>query len=233
MIVGALVFVIQLRLLLCGLRPRQKINQRPPATTMSTTIPAASGTNIERRFGTASVKVFLSLGIGSFSVVSAAAQCQSSATPSCAVYKTCFEATCKCETSPYPYFISYGKKYCERFLASNNWSEAGKMWRDRTLVCLQEKIVAILPDSVALCDCKALKSAAFKIHVACYTQTGASVCDLGLGDWATIYGIIDKHDLFTDPEGRVQMLAVAQICVESQHDGPIKDILNKIINILQ
>ncbi len=179
------------------------------------------------------ILVFAGVTMGSLSIVSAAARCQSSTTPSCSIYETCFEATCKCELSDYPYFISYGKKYCERFLGSNSWSDAGKVWRDKTLLCLQERIAPILPDDAALCDCKALKDAAFKIHVACYTQAGASVCDLGLGDWATIYGIINNYDLFIDSDGRSQMLAVAQICVNNRPDGPIKDVLNKIIRAVQ
>ncbi len=161
------------------------------------------------------------------------AQCVSTATPSCKVYDTCFEATCKCESSLFPYFISYGKKYCERFLASTNWSSSGASWRDKTLVCLQEKIVLMLPTNGLPCDCKALKAAAFQIHVACYTQPNASVCDLGLGDWITIYKIIDNHDLFADPDGRAQMLAVARICGSNHPDGPLKDIFNKIINALK
>lgn len=171
--------------------------------------------------------------ICAFNVSSAAAQCKSSAAQSCAVYSSCFEARCKCENSKYPYFISYGKKYCERFLASTGWSQAGATWRDKTLICLQDKIVPILPDDAILCNCEALKAAAFKIHVACYTQPSASVCDLGIGDWATIYGIIDNHDLFRDPDGRAQTLAVLQICVNNRPDGLVKDILNKIINSLQ
>ena len=162
-----------------------------------------------------------------------AAQCSSSQTPSCAIYDTCFEKTCGCENSQYPYFISYGKKYCERFLISASWSPVGATWRDKTLVCLQERILPVLPDSAALCDCKALKTAAFQIHVACYTQPGASVCDLGLSDWVTIYHIIDNRDLFSDPDSKAQILAVAHICVNNRPDGPIKVILNKIIDSLQ
>ena len=165
-------------------------------------------------------------------IQAAHAQCVSTPHPSCGVYQTCFEATCKCENSPYPYFISYGKKYCERFLASTIWSAAGADWRDKTLVCLQEKIVPELPDDSALCDCKSLKATAFKIHVACYTQPGASICDLDVSDWTTIYGIIDNHDLFVDPDGRAQMLSVAKICNGAQPDGPVKNLLNKVIKAL-
>src|SRR6516164_3653077 len=87
-------------------------------------------------------------------------------------------------------------------------------------------MLPILPDGAAPCDCKALKTAAFQIHVACYTQPGASVCDLGLSDWVTIYHIIDNRDLFSDPDSKAQILAVAHICVNNRPDGPIKFILN-------
>jgi hypothetical protein len=71
--------------------------------------------------------------------------CTSSAKPSCAVYSTCFERVCNCEATEDRYFISYGKKYCDRFLDATQLSAAGQRWRDRTLVCLQEKIVPHLP----------------------------------------------------------------------------------------
>ncbi|MFB6451227.1 hypothetical protein [Bradyrhizobium tunisiense] len=163
----------------------------------------------------------------------AMAQCASTPHPSCGVYQTCFEATCKCEKSQYPYFISYGKKYCERFLASTSWTAAGAKWRDKTLLCLQERIVPVLPDSPGWCDCKSLKATAFQIHVACYTQPGTSVCDLGKSDWWTILKIVDARDLFVDPDGRAQMLAVAKICAGNRPDGPVKDIVQKVIKALE
>ena len=54
------------------------------------------------------------------------------------------------------------------------------------------------------------------------------MCDLGLSDWVTIYHIIDNRDLFSDPDSKAQILAVAHICVNNRPDGPIKVILNKI-----
>src|SRR5262245_9275674 len=62
-------------------------------------------------------------------------ECQSSPSPSCNVYDRCFERTCNCESTPDRYFISYGKKYCEQFLTATSWSQAGRRWRDKTLIC--------------------------------------------------------------------------------------------------
>ena len=105
----------------------------------------------------------------------AAAQCQSNAQLSCAVYNTCVDKYCPCENTNDGYFLRYGKKYCDRFLAGTGWSDRGKKWRDQTLLCLQEKIVPRL--SIVehpTCDCRAMKQFAFETHVECYTQKGAS-----------------------------------------------------------
>ena len=82
------------------------------------------------------------------------AQCQSGAHLSCAVYTTCFDKYCPCEATGDGYFIRYGKKYCDRFLASTGWSKKGNKWRNQTLLCLQESIVPKLSiTEPPKCDC--------------------------------------------------------------------------------
>lgn len=140
------------------------------------------------------------------------AQCANATTPSCQVYDSCFAKYCPCQSDPAEYFITYGKKYCSNFLANAGFSPAGEKWRDKTLVCLQEKIVPHLDISSApVCDCSAMRTIAFNSHVACYTQTGASICDLSVADLNEVRKVIDKKDLLTS-EGWRQMKDVAGIC---------------------
>src|ERR1700722_20736105 len=143
------------------------------------------------------------------------AQCVNSITPSCGVYDTCFSKLCACSESEFEYFNSYGKKYCQVFLNLPGLSDKGKTWRDNTLRCLQEKIVPELPpDGQAdSCDCKSTQIKAFDIHVACYTQTGASICDLPAADWALIFNATDPVQALQDQKSRKQIVEVAKICL--------------------
>jgi hypothetical protein len=160
-------------------------------------------------------------------------QCLSSAKPSCAVYSDCFERTCNCEATPDRYFISYGQKYCQRFLGTDRLSAAGNRWREKTLVCLQEKIVPHLPTNSGKCDCGSLKRLAIASHVECYTQPGASICDLGPEDWKEIYNIVDREDM----DSR-EMLGVAQICLgkmqrDASPSGVARTLVERVIARLQ
>ncbi|MCF1438493.1 MAG: hypothetical protein LPD71_07015 [Shewanella sp.] len=62
-------------------------------------------------------------------------------------------------------------------------SNAGKVWRDATLRCLQEALVPLIPiEENASCNCKELKRFAYSSHVSCYTQNTQSICDLPYED---------------------------------------------------
>jgi hypothetical protein len=114
------------------------------------------------------------------------AQCIIEGTLSCNVYNTCFDIYCPC-TSGDNYFISYGRKYCDRFLNETAWSAAGKQWRDKTLLCLQKSIAAKLSlQSPRTCNCREMKEFAFQTHINCYTQNAASICKLPVTDWTKI-----------------------------------------------
>lgn len=163
-----------------------------------------------------------------FSVEPVRAQCASTANLSCGVYETCSEKYCPCEQTEHGYFIRYGKKYCERFLASSGWTEAYDNWRDKTLLCLQERIVPKLDIiEFPVCDCKAMKEHAFKTHVECYTQPGSSICDLPVADYLTIYNIIDNEDILGDEYAKAQFKAVMDIC---KNDGSTDDQVLKLID---
>jgi hypothetical protein len=112
------------------------------------------------------------------------------------------------------YFVSYGRRYCERFLNSTGWTAAGNKWRDRTLVCLQDTLArGIMRTNGGACDCKRAKDIAWQTHVQCYTQSSASVCKLPVSDLARIYGIIDVWDLLS-PYGISQFFSIAKACLQ-------------------
>src|SRR5262245_58575577 len=107
-----------------------------------------------------------------------AQQCVNPIKANCDFYSQCMEATCKCGFGSSGYAVSYGRKYCQRFLDEKGFTAAGLAWRDATLRCLQEKLVQGLPANAGGCDCAKLQNAAYATHVACYTQPGHSICDL-------------------------------------------------------
>jgi hypothetical protein len=129
---------------------------------------------------------------------------------SCAFYDQ-LSNSCKCGGKD-DYLLSYGRKYCDKFLNSTGWSPAGALWRDRTLVCLQKSLAQKLPRSTGGCDCSKIKEVAFETHIQCYTQASASICRLPSSDIAKIYGIIDATDLFSS-SGIKQMISIANICI--------------------
>lgn len=141
-----------------------------------------------------------------------AQQCVNPANPNCDFYSRCMEQTCKCGFEKPGYALSYGKKYCGRFLAESAFSPSGARWRDATLRCLQEKLVSALPTNAARCDCGKLRDVAFASHVACYTQPGNSVCDLPAGDVLKVKDLVDNSDR-SDVAGLKTILQVASRCV--------------------
>lgn len=154
------------------------------------------------------------------------AQCTVQDMPSCNVYNTCFDRYCRC-TGADNYFISYGQKYCNRFLNETGWSPAGKQWRDKTLLCLQKSIAAKLSLlSPATCSCREMKEFAFQTHINCYTQNAASVCNLPIADWRRIVSIIDTAD-FIDSYGASQVMATLEICLSNYSDEVAADIKAK------
>ncbi|MNF66498.1 hypothetical protein D3C84_482910 [compost metagenome] len=152
--------------------------------------------------------------------MSAWAGCENQATPSCAVYQSCFAKYCSCKDSEDEYFNRYGAKYCKVFLENISFSDSGKAWRDSTLRCLQESIVPRLDlNNPSACDCKAMKDFAYKSHVSCYTSADHSICDLPLSDVYNIYRAVNIKDALSS-EGWKQMHTVSAICSKtSSEDG--------------
>jgi hypothetical protein len=97
----------------------------------------------------------------------------------------------QCERGPHDdsYPIRYGLKYCQRF-SSVSLNDAGRRWTSATKLCLQQRLSEFLRSNPRP-SCRALSDFAFSSHPACYTQPGASVCDLPLGTKARIGTIVD------------------------------------------
>ena len=163
----------------------------------------------------------------------ASAQCSNSVTPSCGVYESCFAHYCDCSSSPDEYMMSYGKAYCEKFLGNADFSDAGKAWRDSTLVCLQEAIVPDLNivEPPQACNCSAMRQKAFDSHVACYTQPGKSICDLPVDDLKQIQSIVAIKDTFST-EGWATMKQITQKCKDTATDPTRKTIWSAISGLL-
>jgi probable HAF family extracellular repeat protein len=160
-------------------------------------------------------KLFCGAVVLAFSL-GAQAQCINTETPTCGVYETCFAKLCPCSSSPDEYFLSYGKKYCDAFIANDKLSPKGIAWRNATLHCLQETIVPKLPPfgQAATCPCKAVQQSAFDSHVACYTQDAASICDLSTDDWGAI---IESSGLLRTAQNekvRRQVAGVLEVCLD-------------------
>jgi len=129
----------------------------------------------------------------------------------CALYDR-LDRQCGCKGTD-EYFVSYGRRYCQRFLRSSGWTSAGTRWRDQTLVCLQQSLSrAMHQDAAHVCSCQNTRDIAWQSHVRCYTQASASVCRLPLSDLLKIYSIIDAADLL-NPFGFSQVLAIANTCL--------------------
>ena len=154
----------------------------------------------------------------------AAADLRGDTDPSCTAYRDRFPQRCRCDGDRDEYFGTYGLKYCNRFMANTAFSDAAARWRDRTLVCLQDRIAAKLDALPGPgCDCAAMRTFAFESHVDCYTQAQHSICRLQPGDVAEIVGTIDMADLLRTREGLAQALAVASKCA-SQAPQPANGI---------
>lgn len=124
--------------------------------------------------------------------------CQTSGDLSCNVYTKCIEANCNCAATNFPYSATFGPKYCQRFAAQTNFSSLGSEWRDKTLVCLKNRIstayVANSDASGKNCDCSSIQSAAIGSHSECYLSA-PSFCQLSEDDVRVLARIVDAADI--------------------------------------
>jgi len=126
---------------------------------------------------------------------------------SCDFYQTCLENVFACGEDGYP--LSYGKKYCQQFLAfkptsaaqsdSQTLSSLGIQWRDNTLLRLQNTLVDKLSGDISKLSCDSIKDAAFESHTDCYLNDGISVCNLPVGDIYNVLKTPTIQDDFSKP----------------------------------
>lgn len=134
----------------------------------------------------------------------------------CNFYSQCLEDKFNCGSEGYP--LGYGAKYCERFssMGTNQafknlkFTSKGLKWRDRTLRCLQEDLIIKFE---SLNTCSEIKSQAFESHASCYTQSDASLCDLGPSDLESVISIVDAIDAFGSYGGVKQLVQVGTTCI--------------------
>jgi len=148
-------------------------------------------------------------------------------TKRCEFYTACLEAKYNCnsgaEASRYP--VDYGLKYCVKFGQKSFQSQKGRDWRDATLTCLQASFFkgGYMEKGTNKGNCQALTDYEFGEHARCYTQPGASICELArpspsdgglLGraeDAASIALTVDGKDLMSVRSGK-QILQVLGTC---------------------
>jgi hypothetical protein len=146
---------------------------------------------------------------------------------SCEPYRQ-LDRRCHCAGAD-NYLLSFGYKYCRRFLQTTGWTPAGLHWRNRTMVCLQQVLRQTSSGIAArTCDCGQVREFAFRSHVVCYTQAAASVCRLPPNDQSRIYANIDGSDFFS-ANGISQFLSIALTCV-GQSAGRSFTIDNRKVN---
>ncbi len=133
------------------------------------------------------------------------AACAAPLTRNCAFYAQCLDRAVACGESGYA--LGFGEKYCNGFRRTE-FSEKGTAWVSSVMVCLQNAMVpavqsatsgyaraSLAPASSA--TCQRTLDQAFASHPGCYTQPSASICFLGPGDIAKIFGVIGAKEVFT------------------------------------
>jgi hypothetical protein len=133
------------------------------------------------------------------------AACAAPLSRNCAFYAQCLDRAVTCGESGYA--LGFGEKYCNGFRRSE-FSEKGTAWVNSVMLCLQTALVpavqsatsgyaraSLAPASTA--TCQRTLDQAFASHPGCYTQPSASICFLGPGDIAKIFGVIGAKEVFT------------------------------------
>lgn len=161
----------------------------------------------------------------------------------CSYYRECLEASITCEGTNYPYAISYGEKYCNKFSSlRESMSDLGKTWIDGAMICLQSNIPFIgnRKNSFSMRggewpatdvsrgefgygynSCQNIRKIEFESHPNCYLGGDArfyksshpSICVLSLEEWARIFVKLEPTDL-DSKEAFVQMGVVAAACIK-------------------
>ncbi|GBB97476.1 hypothetical protein RclHR1_00030033 [Rhizophagus clarus] len=134
--------------------------------------------------------------------------CNNPSPDSCNFYSDCLEKKFNCGPNGYP--IGYGLKNCENFANEINlFSNDGKKWVLKTMLCLQNALVQIYNNNTATCS--EIKDTAFRSHAKCYIESG--VCSLPT-EWWKLFEIIDIRDIVGSWEGILEVIQTAEGCAE-------------------
>ncbi|MFI5302822.1 MAG: hypothetical protein ACHREM_32435, partial [Polyangiales bacterium] len=139
-----------------------------------------------------------------------AASCATPVPSNCSFYAACLDPELACGEAGYA--LGYGERYCDAFANDAGFSAAGAAWRDSTMICLQRHLADLGAAAVASMTCSSLTDDAFASHPACYTQPGASICDLPPSDVLVVLHTISASDLFSQ-RALKQEASVARTCV--------------------
>lgn len=145
-------------------------------------------------------------------------QCQNPPVQSCSFYRKCLERSYPCGNKGYA--LSYGEKYCYRFLAiEKKLSSEGKLFNQLTRNCLQKKLIPlldiqafqkILPQAPR---CEDILDFAFDSHPECYTEHDHSICFLNpITDLPIILKQFKAKDMMTK-KSFIQMAQVTSACL--------------------
>ena len=117
---------------------------------------------------------------------------------------------CK-KDDPNAYFINYGEKYCKRFSEKTNQkiSDKGKIWLNKTLVCLQGAVVGFCEKNHCS-NCSKIRELAYASHADCYTKSG--LCYLNPYDLFLIGITPDITNDVLNKDGLKQVAEVAGLC---------------------
>jgi len=149
--------------------------------------------------------------ISLFFAYNSLASCSSPQANDCSFYRKCVQSKFHCSDTEYP--IGYGEKYCNKFnnLSSSNLSSYGVLWRNETLICLQQSLVPTLNSNSSINTCSELEELAFDSHPGCYTNVYMSICELPISDWTTIAGVVDAGD-YLSMKSLKQVASVIKTC---------------------
>ena len=143
----------------------------------------------------------------------AKAQCADPVPGTCNFYSDCLEQRIPCGDSGYA--LGYGLPYCVKFLEDVRFTERGVAWRDRVSTCLQTSVLHFTDPLRPAASCQTIRESGFQAHVACYTQSDNSICDLfdSLEDIHAILSTIQLSDLLS-ADGKKQVIESAKMCLQ-------------------
>lgn len=137
--------------------------------------------------------ISLSHGIKASAVKSSLPSCLSPTGSSCDWYPNCLEKKYPCESSSYPYAISYAYKFCKLYDAKKYLFSAEEWdWVSSVRKCLQVTLAPVLNQTSAP-SCQDIRSKGFKSHAPCYLSPspGApSICNLGCDVYLKVFRVI-------------------------------------------